>query len=502
MRRMILLAFVVLAVAAAEAPCRTWLVTPDGTGDQPSIKAAVYYGADGDTVLLADGTYTGPNNTEVGYRGKSIVIMSQSGDPHSCIIDCQGSESNWSRGFLFYYGEGPGSVLQGVTVKNGYGYEGGGIWCWASSPTISDVILTGNTATSSGGGIYCGGGSSPEIRYVTVFGNASAEGGGLYCVSGSSPTVGNSIVAFNAGGVGVRIEGADCSPAFGCCDIYGNAGGDWSQVILDQLGVNGNISVDPLFCLEENQERPLTVRSSSPCAPGIRLECDGMGAAGVGCWLGIAADVEIEPEVLNPRSRGRWITCYIELGEGHSPDDIDVATVRLNDSIPAEMHPTGVGDHDDDGVADRMVKFSRGAVLSVLAGFGEMELRVSGQVSGTSFAGADSVTVLVGEIKALKMADEPEVGPRHGIAVLGGGVPGGSSEIRFEVLEPGLVTLSIYNVEGRLVRRLVESPMEPNTYVVDWNGLGDNGARVAGGVYFLRLETGNETVTGKAVIVR
>lgn len=502
MRRIVFFVFVMLAVAAADAPCRTWSVSPNGSGDQPSIKAALYYGADGDTVLLADGIYTGRDNTEVSYRGKAIVVMSQGGDPHSCIIDCLGSESNWSRGFLFYYGEGPGSVLQGVTVKNGYGYEGGGIWCWASSPTLSNVILTGNTAVFSGGGIYCGDGASPEIGDVTVFENTAAEGGGLYCISGSSPAVHNSIIAYNMDGGAVCIAEANCAPALSCCDIYGNAGGDWAPLIGDQYGVNGNISLDPLFCLEENPEQPLTVMSSSPCAPGLRLECDGMGAAGIGCWFGVAADIEIEPEVLNPRSRGRWITCYIELGDGLDPGDIDAATVRLNDSIPAELHPTGVGDHDDDGITDRMVKFSRSDVLAVLAGFGEIEVRVSGEVSGLSFAGVDTVRVLYANLRAKPIPSGAGGARERVLGLSGGGLPGGSSEIRFEVPESGVVTLSIYDVQGRLVRRLVDEPMEPNTYVVDWNGLDAAGARVAGGVYFLRLESGNEAVTGKAVIVR
>jgi predicted outer membrane repeat protein len=364
------------------------------------------------------------------------------------------------------------------------------------------VILTRNTATFSGGGIYCGEGASPDIRYVTVFGNTAGEGGGIYCTSGGSPVVANAIVAYNLDGGAFHITDPGCAPDLMCCDVYGNVGGDWTPGISDQFGVNGNIAVDPLFCLEENPERSLTVMSSSPCAPGARLECGGIGAAGVGCWLGTTAQIEIEPDVLNPRSRGRWITCYIELDQSLSPDDIDVATVRLNDSIPAELHPTGVGDYDDDGIADRMVKFSRSDVMAVLNGLGEVEVRVSGDVSGVSFAGTDTVRVLLADLKAKPAFISNGQATEHALGVLGGGGPGGSSEIRFEVPEPGFVKLSIYNVEGRLVRRLVESPLEANTYVVDWNGLDEAGSRVAGGVYFLRLESGNEVVTGKAVIVR
>jgi parallel beta-helix repeat protein len=501
MRRACFFALAMLIAAAGSAPCRTWFVNPDGTGDQPSIMAAIYYGADGDTVLLADGIYTGQDNTEVTYRGKAVVVASQSRDPHLCIIDCRGSESNWSRGFLFYYGEGPGSVLEGVTIRNGYGYEGGGIWCWASSPRLSNIILSGNTAVFSGGGIYCGGGSSPEIRNLTIFGNRAADGGGLYCISGSSPTIGNTIVAYNLEGCGIAVADSECLPGLTCCDVYGNAGGDWIPQISDQYGSNGNISLAPLFCLEANPERPLTLQSNSPCAPGTSLECDGMGAAGIGCRLGITAEIAIEPDVLNPKSKGRWITCYIELGEGLDPGDIDVGTVRLNDSIPAEPRPGGIEDHDGDGIGEGMVKFARSAVIDVLEGSGYIEVRVSGEVSGLSFEGADTVRVLDAGLKAAPGGQGEGTARDHVLSVLGGDGPG-LTEIHFEISEAGPVTLSIYDVQGRLVRRLVDGPLHPDAYVVGWNGLDEMGARVAGGVYFLRLETESGSATGKAVIVR
>jgi parallel beta-helix repeat protein len=501
MRRAFVLAIVILAVTIADAPCRTWLIRPDGSGDAPSIKAAIYYGADGDTVLLEDGTYTGRDNTEVSYRGKAIVVMSQSQDPHACVIDCEGSELNWSRGFLFYHGEGEASVLAGVTVKNGYGYEGGGIWCWGSSPTISNVILSGNTALYSGGGIYCGGGSSPEIRNVTVFGNEAAEGGGLHCLLGASPVIENTIIAYNLDGGSLTAGDSECSPMLGCCDIYGNVGGDWTSQISEQYGIAGNISLDPLFCLQQNPERPLTVDSNSPCAPAYRFACESIGAAGIGCWSGVSADIEIEPDVLNPKSRGQWLTCYIELEGGLDPEDIDVATVVLNDSIPAAMLPTEVGDHDGDGVADRMVKFSRGDLINTLAGPGDVEVQVSGQVGALTFAGTDTIKVL----SPGKNGEQLAAGPgtvEQVFNVLGEDVPTGTVRIRFDIFAPGDAALSVYDVQGRLVKCLFDAPVVAETYVVDWDGLDSRGAKVAGGVYFLRLDTETGVSTGKAIINR
>jgi len=77
----------------------------------------------------------------------------------------------------------------------------------------------------------------------------------------------------------------------------------------------------------------------------------------------IPATVDIDPDTLNLKSKGRWITAYIELPEGYDVNDINVSTVRLNDTIAAEQHPAEVGDHDEDGIPDLMVKFDRRAVI-------------------------------------------------------------------------------------------------------------------------------------------
>jgi hypothetical protein len=95
------------------------LVRPDGTGDFATIQAAVD-GVPGRAIIeLADGTFTGDGNRDVNCRGKAVVIRSQSGDPASCVIDCQGSSSNPHRAFQFISGETRSALLGGVTIRNG-----------------------------------------------------------------------------------------------------------------------------------------------------------------------------------------------------------------------------------------------------------------------------------------------------------------------------------------------------------------------------------------------
>ena len=101
---------------------------------------------------------------------------------------------------------------------------------------------------------------------------------------------------------------------------------------------------------------------------------------------------------MNIKSKGKWITCYIELPTGYTVDDIDMSTVILtinNNSIPTgEGSPAEIGDYDNDGISDLMVKFDRGAVQKIVTE-GSVEMTVTGSlIGGTQFEGVDTVLVI------------------------------------------------------------------------------------------------------------
>ena len=60
--------------------------------------------------------------------------------------------------------------------------------------------------------------------------------------------------------------------------------------------------------------------------------------------------IDFDPNTLNLRSKGRFITVYIELPEGFDVNQIDIASILLNDSVPALDKPTEIGDYDKDGI--------------------------------------------------------------------------------------------------------------------------------------------------------
>jgi hypothetical protein len=96
----------------------------------------------------------------------------------------------------------------------------------------------------------------------------------------------NTIIAYNTE-TGVDCLGLLIAPVVRCCDIYGNGEGDWVGCIADQLGIDGNISVCPSFCLMGNWS--LGLCDGSPCLPGNHpdgYDCGLIGAQGEGCICG------------------------------------------------------------------------------------------------------------------------------------------------------------------------------------------------------------------------
>jgi len=115
----------------------------------------------------------------------------------------------------------------------------------------------------------------------------------------------------------------------------------------------------------------------------------------------LSAVVDINPDSL--RSKGKWITAYIELPEGYNVGDIEVSSIKLNDTVSAELEPSAIGDYDNDAVPDLMVKFNRAAVISYILSvignptkFSTVKLTITGKLNdGTPFQGSDTIKIYI-----------------------------------------------------------------------------------------------------------
>ncbi len=216
--------------------------------EYPTIQAAIDASVNGNTIVVAPGTYTGTGNRDIDFKGKAITVRSI--DPENpsivaaTVIDCENS----GRGFYFHSGESKNSVVCGLTITRGSATGnpavGGGIYCGGSSPTIKNCVITNNSANGAshsfgdgesgcGGGVYCtnshltlincevsgnqaigGDGGSRYCLYPGCYGTAGSggygRGGGIFSSGDSSLTVVGCKISGNsaAGGLGGTQEGS------------------------------------------------------------------------------------------------------------------------------------------------------------------------------------------------------------------------------------------------------------------------------------------------------
>lgn len=168
-----------------------------------------------------------------------------------------------------------GNTASGTDVTNG----GGAIHLYKSSATIERCAFIDNVGVR-GGAVHVRGVFEGTIGFSTFAGNHGLEGAGIFGRT-TSVSLANCILASGHGSVAAYCT-EDASISLSCSDIFGNSGGDWVGCIASQLGQDGNICADPLFCGGSDPDEAYGLQGTSPCAAENCL-CGQMGRWGVAC---------------------------------------------------------------------------------------------------------------------------------------------------------------------------------------------------------------------------
>lgn len=197
---------------------QVWAADLHVPAEYPTIADAVAAAANADTIILADGVYTGAGNSEITISGKDVAIRSASG-AGACIIDL---EDATNRAFVITSSGlikgGGGSFLDGLTIRNSNALQGGALYATQASKSITQVTVTNCVFEHH---------ANAAVDVV--------EGGAVY-VNGAQVTFHNCVFADNgipgnnfditASGAAVSTQGS-CN--FARCTFRNNGSGFFGQ---------------------------------------------------------------------------------------------------------------------------------------------------------------------------------------------------------------------------------------------------------------------------------
>ena len=184
------------------------------------------------------------------------------------------------------------------------------------------------------------------VDEITTIRNCTFASNGwnqIYCHSDSTMVIENTIIAPG----GSSIVG---NPIIECTNIFGHSNGnDWVGDFEDQLGINGNISEDPLYCTPPvYPDFDPTLMDNSPCAPENSSGCGLIGACPVACYesaVGVVPDSELfsilscYPNPFNPST----IVKFKMIEDGHCRLRVfDLRGVLVDDLLDRNM---SIGKH-------------------------------------------------------------------------------------------------------------------------------------------------------------
>ncbi len=251
--RMFRLTMVLVSVCILALPFAAWSTTlyidQGGGGDYTTISEGIAAASEGDTVLIAAGTYADALNTDLDFEGKGILVVSESG-PEVTIIDCVYAEGPYRRAFFFHSGEDTTSIVDGLTITEGVAVYGGGINCTGASPLIRNCIFT-HCGVAYGGGMYFGN-SNAVVRNCRFENNDVFVCGGAFFCDNASPTITDCVIdsctaGFIAGGILLDNGGSTTLRDVSITNCYskGDGGGIYCQdapPYLERVEFIGNMA--------------------------------------------------------------------------------------------------------------------------------------------------------------------------------------------------------------------------------------------------------------------
>ena len=523
---------------------------------QPTIQQGINAAAKGDTVLLAPGTYTGPSNRNLSFLNKDLVLRSEGG-PTVTTIDCQ----SLGRACFLLDAESP--IIRGLTIKNGAGVSGAGLFCVGAQPEIINCVFRNNVATERGGGLCCVW-SSVTLDSCHFIDNTArvngfqGEGGGIFAENSTLTIRHGSFVNNFSGAYGGGIHSRAATIDLNDCLFQLNHSSDGEGGAIALSGKSNGFTGSCRFVDNYAPSGGAIVSNNANYTfSGCRFEhnqaimsfgCTG-GAVEIGsggltflqCLFhdNVASDIKDE-------GQGGAISIS-SLGQA----ELDHCTLYDNRASAGDTgagHGGGLFVGGEASLRNTIIAFGSEGEAVFCSGFGTVTAEccdifgnqggdwvgcladlegIQGNISAGpffcdpengNFGLAPSSSCAVGHsppecglIGAFGVAcgfpvgiDDPQSTPKAMLKIWNYPNPfNPSTTIVYQLPSPGLVTVTLFDVAGRWVRGLIENqPTGPGEHRIAWDGTDDTGRPMESGVYFGHLKIGGNEEVRRLVLVK
>jgi hypothetical protein len=224
--------------------------------DYPTIQEAVDVAAEGDTVLVAPGTYDRSWNRILSKPSGNIAIVTNVHVETPIVLASQaGAQATVilgsGRGPVLVVSNARGVIVDGFTIKGGAVDEtimdgGGGIYCELSDMEVRDCVIEENSAPF-GAGIACFTASGSWIHDNIIRNNSDCEfGGGLVLLGGSNGTIESNLISGNVANIfgGAMLIGEQSSATVESNTIVKNQATSGSGLFCrDGAEVNASLNI-------------------------------------------------------------------------------------------------------------------------------------------------------------------------------------------------------------------------------------------------------------------
>ncbi len=501
-----LLVFALTALTTT-ALARTWLVRLDGSGDFTRIQEAVDAAEYGDTVLVGPGEYTwanqGPgNDTNHGMvvlwvdQPRGVTFESEMGSAQT-ILDAQ-----FQGRVMFANGnnvpdEPVEFMLRGFTIRNGvapvvpqrpFPTEGGGLAMHLVYPLLEDIVFDNNYA-DTGGGVWAGGVSSITFRSCRFLNNRSLAGGGMLIINSFKESIVEDCVFEGNEAVEQVQTGA-----------YGLGGGLYCYnnkfILRNSLFINNSSESGGSAFITVNA-KPGEVygnifRGNESSGAAVYMAVNpavGDGVAQLDFHHNLVASNRPGPAFFLEQDVQETVTCndsFANLGGNWTASMAQHLGENGNMSENPNFCSTGLAIlevSNDSPLLPRNNTCNATIGIPVNAGPG---------CNGLGISDPEHPEVIAPNATSLRVypsAPNP----------LGG--PTSIATVSFELPFRSSVNVTVHDVSGKRVRTLENSERDAGRHFAQWAGVDEQGARVAAGVYYVRVEAGGRRGSTRVVVL-